>query len=127
MGSIQVTGLHGLKSGKHGFHIHENGDCSDPGAHFNPEMKKHGTLYDSARDYHTGDLEICAYEKTMNLGLLVTQYQQKLMESLMRANSIFLGQFLSFTKAKMILVQVVMKGPRRLETPEQNLGAALLK
>ena len=36
--SIQVTGLHGLKSGKHGFHIHENGDCSDPGAHFNPEM-----------------------------------------------------------------------------------------
>jgi len=54
--SIQVTGLHGLKSGKHGFHIHENGDCSDPGAHFNPEMKKHGTLYDSERDYHTGDL-----------------------------------------------------------------------
>ena len=36
--SIQVTALHGLKSGKHGFHIHENGDCSDPGAHFNPEM-----------------------------------------------------------------------------------------
>ena len=32
-----MTGLHGLKSGKHGFHIH-------------------GTLYDSERDYHTGDL-----------------------------------------------------------------------
>ena len=36
--SIQVTGLKGLKSGKHGFHIHENGDCTNPGAHFNPEM-----------------------------------------------------------------------------------------
>ena len=36
--SIQVTGLKGLKSGKHGFHIHENGDCRNPGAHFNPEM-----------------------------------------------------------------------------------------
>ena len=36
--SIQVTGLRGLKSGKHGFHIHENGDCTNPGAHFNPEM-----------------------------------------------------------------------------------------
>ena len=36
--SIQVTGLRGLKSGKHGFHVHENGDCSDPGSHFNPEM-----------------------------------------------------------------------------------------
>ena len=36
--SIQVTGLRGLKSGKHGFHIHENGDCLNPGAHFNPEM-----------------------------------------------------------------------------------------
>ena len=48
--SIQVTGLHGLKSGKHGFHIHENGDCSDPGAHFNPEMVNvlkiiHYTIY----------------------------------------------------------------------------------
>ena len=36
--SIQVTDLKGLKSGKHGFHIHENGDCRNPGAHFNPEM-----------------------------------------------------------------------------------------
>ena len=36
--SIQVTGLKGLKSGKHGFHIHENGDCTNPGSHFNPEM-----------------------------------------------------------------------------------------
>ena len=36
--SIQVTGLKGLNSGKHGFHIHENGDCRNPGSHFNPEM-----------------------------------------------------------------------------------------
>ena len=38
--SIQITGLRGLKTGKHGFHIHENGDCKDPGTHFNPEMVK---------------------------------------------------------------------------------------
>ena len=35
--SINVRGIEGLKTGFHGFHIHENGDCSDPGSHFNPE------------------------------------------------------------------------------------------
>ena len=43
--SIQVTGLRGLKSGKHGFHIHENGDCRDPGSHFNPEMVRLIRIY----------------------------------------------------------------------------------
>ena len=38
--SIQITDLRGLKTGKHGFHIHENGDCKNPGSHFNPEMVK---------------------------------------------------------------------------------------
>src|SRR5437588_11634720 len=41
-----VADIQNLKPGKHGFHIHENGDCSEPdaasaGAHFNPTMKHH--------------------------------------------------------------------------------------
>ena len=54
-----VADIQNLTPGKHGFHIHERGDCSAPdaasaGAHFNPTMKHHGgpmTL-----DHHTGDL-----------------------------------------------------------------------
>jgi Cu-Zn family superoxide dismutase len=57
---VQVMAdIQNLTPGKHGFHIHEKGDCSAPdassaGAHFNPTMKHHGgpmTL-----DHHTGDL-----------------------------------------------------------------------
>jgi superoxide dismutase, Cu-Zn family len=54
-----VADIQNLTPGKHGFHIHEKGDCSAPdassaGGHFNPTMKHHGgpmTL-----DHHTGDL-----------------------------------------------------------------------
>jgi Cu-Zn family superoxide dismutase len=51
--------LKGLEPGKHGFHIHETGDCSTPdfksaGDHFNPEHAAHGDRGDSAR--HVGDL-----------------------------------------------------------------------
>ena len=35
--SIQVTGLRGLRIQNYEFHIHRNGDSSDPGYHFNPE------------------------------------------------------------------------------------------
>src|SRR5436190_17131096 len=49
----------GLKPGKHGFHIHEKGDCSAPdaasaGAHFNPTQHKHGGPTTAER--HEGDL-----------------------------------------------------------------------
>ena len=35
---LNVLGVSGLQTGFHGFHIHENGDCTDPGSHFNPMM-----------------------------------------------------------------------------------------
>ena len=48
-----------LEPGKHGFHIHEFGDCSSPdgssaGGHFNPSHKKHGAPDGVER--HAGDL-----------------------------------------------------------------------
>lgn len=48
-----------LSPGKHGFHIHEYGDCSAPdsssaGGHFNPEKKFHGAPTEMVR--HAGDL-----------------------------------------------------------------------
>ncbi len=58
--SIQVVAdVTGLTPGKHGFHVHEFGDCSSPdgnsaGGHFNPTHKQHGAP--DAADRHAGDL-----------------------------------------------------------------------
>jgi Cu-Zn family superoxide dismutase len=54
--SLRVTGL---TPGKHGFHVHEFGDCSAPdgasaGGHFNPTGDPHAAPADAKR--HTGDL-----------------------------------------------------------------------
>lgn len=54
-----VADITGLTPGKHGFHIHEFGDCSAPdgasaGSHFNPTKKSHGAP--DASDRHVGDL-----------------------------------------------------------------------
>jgi len=54
-----VAHLEGLAPGKHGFHVHEFGDCSAPdfmsaGGHFNPTQMSHGAPTDEAR--HSGDL-----------------------------------------------------------------------
>lgn len=54
-----IANVEGLTPGKHGFHIHENGDCSAPdgssaGAHFNPTKHKHGAP--DSQDRHVGDL-----------------------------------------------------------------------
>ncbi len=53
-----VADITGLKPGKHGFHIHEYGDCTSDdgtsaGGHFNPDNVKHGAPTDSVR--HVGD------------------------------------------------------------------------
>jgi Cu-Zn family superoxide dismutase len=51
--------ISGLTPGKHGFHIHEFGDCSAPdgssaGGHFNPAGMAHGAP--SAKNRHEGDM-----------------------------------------------------------------------
>ena len=54
-----VADLTGLSAGKHGFHIHEFGDCSSAdgtsaGGHYNPSGKSHGAPMDMSR--HMGDM-----------------------------------------------------------------------
>jgi Cu-Zn family superoxide dismutase len=49
----------GLTPGRHGFHVHEYGDCSAPdgssaGGHYDPEHQPHGAPSDLHR--HVGDL-----------------------------------------------------------------------
>ncbi len=57
---IHVTGeVKGLTPGKHGFHVHEFGDCSAPdatsaGGHFNPTNEAHGAP--KAEAHHIGDM-----------------------------------------------------------------------
>jgi Cu-Zn family superoxide dismutase len=57
---VQVLAdIQNLKPGKHGFHIHEKGDCSAPdaasaGGHFNPSHQHHGGPHTAER--HLGDL-----------------------------------------------------------------------
>jgi Cu-Zn family superoxide dismutase len=56
---IRIAGdFAGVAEGKHGFHIHEKGDCSAPdassaGGHFNPSKAPHGDP--KAKERHAGD------------------------------------------------------------------------
>lgn len=54
-----VVDMQGLTPGKHGFHIHQYGDCSasdatSVGGHFNPLNKPHGGP--ESAEHHVGDL-----------------------------------------------------------------------
>lgn len=58
-GTDIIADIAGLTPGKHGFHIHEYGDCSAPdgasaGGHFNPKDMRHAGPEDTHR--HVGDL-----------------------------------------------------------------------
>ena len=70
-----VADLEGLTPGKHGFHIHEYGDCSNPdgtsaGGHYNPLDKKHGAPTDANR--HVGDLGNIEADENGNAHLEMT-------------------------------------------------------
>jgi Cu-Zn family superoxide dismutase len=59
----------GLKPGKHGFHIHEKGDCGgkdakNAGSHFNPTGAKHGPPESGTR--HAGDFGNIVADKDGN-------------------------------------------------------------
>ncbi len=56
-----VADVTGLTPGKHGFHIHEYGDCSaadgtSAGGHFAPDNSPHGAPTNPAGQRHVGDL-----------------------------------------------------------------------
>ena len=58
-GVLVHADVHGLIPGKHGFHVHELGDCSaadasSAGGHFNPENRRHGSA--DALERHVGDM-----------------------------------------------------------------------
>lgn len=61
-GGVAITGqVNGLAPGsEHGFHVHENGDCSAPdgtsaGGHFNPAGAAHGRI--GSGEHHVGDTD----------------------------------------------------------------------
>ncbi len=72
-GGIKVVAdLTGLTPGKHGFHIHQYGNCSDPkgksaGGHFNPEGVKHAGHNSAVR--HVGDFGNLVADKNGNAHL----------------------------------------------------------
>jgi Cu-Zn family superoxide dismutase len=63
-----------VPAGKHGFHIHEYGSCTDAGkgagGHYNPERVKHGYLpEDGFKNAHAGDFGNVTIEED-NMGTL---------------------------------------------------------
>lgn len=76
-----VADITGLTPGRHGFHIHEFGDCSDAkaasaGSHFNPANHQHGAP--EATDRHAGDLGNIEADSTGKAHLELTDKLMKL-------------------------------------------------
>lgn len=67
-GGVLIEGsFRGLSRRGHGFHIHEKGDCSGPGAeaaggHWNPGGEAHGRW--DGEEHHLGDLPILVGDAT---------------------------------------------------------------
>ena len=58
---VRISGqVQNLAPGMHGFHVHQNGDCSNQGkaagGHFAPNGNPHGAPTDPDSAHHTGDL-----------------------------------------------------------------------
>jgi Cu-Zn family superoxide dismutase len=73
-----VADLEGLTPGKHGFHIHQYGDCSaadgsSAGGHFNPDNVAHGAL--NGEPSHVGDLGNIEADKSGKAHLELTDTQ----------------------------------------------------
>ncbi|MBD5801920.1 Superoxide dismutase-like protein YojM precursor [Azoarcus sp. Aa7] len=71
-GVLVDASVTGLSPGKHGFHIHEKGDCSAPdatsaGGHFNPTGKPHGEP--AKGDHHLGDMPMLVADANGNAKL----------------------------------------------------------
>jgi Cu-Zn family superoxide dismutase len=67
-----IADVEGLEPGKHGFHIHEFGDCHEAdaksaGGHFNPDNNAHGAPVDI--NWHVGDLGNLSADKNGNAHL----------------------------------------------------------
>ena len=72
---VMVARLTGVPPGKHGFHIHEKGDCSAPdgmsaGGHFNPSGKPHGDP--AGMEHHAGDMPMLEADASGNAMLEAT-------------------------------------------------------
>ncbi|MBN2174893.1 MAG: superoxide dismutase family protein [Bacteroidales bacterium] len=73
---IQVEAhMTGFSPGKHGFHVHQWGDCSaedgtSTAGHFNPDNREHGGPNDAIR--HVGDLGNIEADEMGNATLIMT-------------------------------------------------------
>jgi Cu-Zn family superoxide dismutase len=83
-GSTISAQIKGLSKGKHGFHIHQFGDCSatdgtSAGGHFNPDNNEHDAPEDATK--HVGDM-----------GNLVSEGEEFTTNLTLNSTSIFIEQ-----------------------------------
>ena len=111
---VHFTGtVTGLTPGKHGFHVHENGDCSAPdgssaGGHFNPARTTHGAP--DAGEHHAGDLGNIEADASGTAGVDI------------RANAVTLGTGATSVLGKALIVHAI---PDDFSQPTGNAGGRL--